>query len=57
MSLSHSVKVPAMPRKSRLKASGSNDAWFAGACLVAIIVFGIASHADAAVVVSLKAVF
>ncbi|MDZ4361929.1 hypothetical protein [Brevundimonas sp.] len=42
-----------MTRKSRLKASGSNDAWFAGACLVAIIVWGVASNADA----SLKAVF
>ncbi len=36
-----------MTRKSRLKASGSNDAWFAGACLVAVIVWGIASNADA----------
>lgn len=36
-----------MSRKSRFKASGSNDVWFAGACLVAIIVFGLSSHADA----------
>lgn len=36
-----------MSRKSRFKASGSNDALFAGVCLVAIVVFGIASHADA----------
>lgn len=36
-----------MTRKSRLKASGSNDAWFAGACLVGLIVWGLASHAKA----------
>ncbi len=36
-----------MSRKSRFKASGSNDVCFAGACLVGIIVFGLASHADA----------
>ena len=36
-----------MTRKKRLKASGSNDAWFAGACLVAVIVWGVASNADA----------
>ncbi len=36
-----------MSRKPRLKVSGSNDAWFAGGCLIAIIVFGVASHADA----------
>ncbi|MGV9009229.1 TorF family putative porin [Brevundimonas sp.] len=36
-----------MTRKNRLKASGSNDAWFAGACLVAVIVWGVASNADA----------
>ncbi|ADL02546.1 conserved hypothetical protein [Brevundimonas subvibrioides ATCC 15264] len=41
------LKAPSMSRKSRFKASGSNDALFAGACLVAIVVFGIASHADA----------
>ena len=36
-----------MTRKNRLKVSGSNDAWFAGACLVAVIVWGVASNADA----------
>ncbi|HEV7227208.1 TorF family putative porin [Brevundimonas sp.] len=36
-----------MTRKSRFKASGSNDAWFAGACLVGLIVWGLASHAKA----------
>ena len=36
-----------MTRKKRLKASGSNDAWFAGTCLVAVIVWGVASNADA----------
>ncbi len=36
-----------MTRKSHLKASGSNDAWFAGACLVAIIVWGLASNVQA----------
>ncbi|MBB5747646.1 TorF family putative porin [Brevundimonas variabilis] len=36
-----------MSRRSRPKASGSNDAWFAGACLVGIIVFGLASSARA----------
>ncbi len=41
------LKAPSMSRKSRFKTSGSNDALFAGVCLVAIVVFGIASHADA----------
>jgi uncharacterized protein (TIGR02001 family) len=36
-----------MTRKAHLKASGSNDAWFAGACLVAIIVWGVASNVQA----------
>jgi uncharacterized protein (TIGR02001 family) len=36
-----------MSRKSRFKASGSNDALFAGLCLVAVAVFGVASHAEA----------
>ena len=36
-----------MTRKSRFKASGANDVWFVGACLVALVVFGIASNADA----------
>lgn len=36
-----------MTRKSHLKASGSNDVWFAGACLVALVAWGIAGHADA----------
>lgn len=36
-----------MSRKSRFKAAGSNDAWFAGACLVGLIVWGLASHAGA----------
>lgn len=38
-----------MSLKHRLKASGSNDAWFAGVCLVAIIVFGLVSNASAQV--------
>ncbi len=42
-----SRKNKPMSRKSRLRASGSNDAWFAGACLVGLIVWGIASHASA----------
>ena len=46
-----------MTRKSRFKASGSNDAWFAGACLVGLIVWGLASHADAATFLLHKAVF
>ena len=46
-----------MSRKSRFKAAGSNDVWFAGACLVGIIVFGLASHAEALAVASIKAVF
>lgn len=46
-----------MTRKSRFKASGSNDAWFAAACLVGLIVWGLASQADAAVAVLQKAVF
>ncbi len=46
MTLSRKVKR-AMVRKSRFKASGSNDVWFAGACLVAIIVWGLASNVEA----------
>lgn len=36
-----------MTRKSRFKAAGRNDLWFAGACLIGLVVWGIASHADA----------
>ena len=36
-----------MTRKSRFKAAGRNDLWFAGACLAALVVWGIASRADA----------
>ncbi|GAA0627250.1 TorF family putative porin [Brevundimonas kwangchunensis] len=36
-----------MTRKSRFRASGANDVWFAGACLVALVVWGVASHAEA----------
>ena len=36
-----------MSRKSRFRAAGCNDAWFAGACLVGLVVWGLASHADA----------
>lgn len=36
-----------MTRKSQLKASGSNDAWFAGACLIAVIVWSAASNVKA----------
>lgn len=36
-----------MTRKSRFKAAGRNDLWFAGACLAAVVVWGIASRADA----------
>lgn len=36
-----------MTRKSRFKAAGRNDLWFAGSCLVALVVWGIASQADA----------
>ncbi len=43
-----STKDKRMSRKSRFKASGSNDAWFAGGCLIAIIVFGLASNVEAA---------
>ena len=38
-----------MTRKSRFKAAGRNDIWFAGACLAALVVWGIASQADAQV--------
>ena len=41
------TKASSMTRKSHLKASGSNDAWFAGACLVAIVVWGTASNVKA----------
>ncbi|HYD26349.1 TorF family putative porin [Brevundimonas sp.] len=36
-----------MTRKSPFKAGGRNDLWSAGACLVALAVWGIASQADA----------
>lgn len=36
-----------MTRKSRFRASGKNDVWFAGGCLIALVVWGIARHADA----------
>jgi uncharacterized protein (TIGR02001 family) len=36
-----------MIRNTRFKAAGRNDVWFAGACLAALVVWGIASHADA----------
>ena len=36
-----------MIRKSRFKASGRNDIWFVGACVVGLVAWGIASHADA----------
>lgn len=40
-------KASSMTHQSRLKASGSNDAWFAGVCLVAVIVWGVASNVRA----------
>lgn len=36
-----------MTRKSSFRASGRNDVWFAGGCLIALVIWGIASHADA----------
>jgi uncharacterized protein (TIGR02001 family) len=36
-----------MTRKSRFKAAGRNDLWFAGTCLIGLVVWGIASNADA----------
>lgn len=36
-----------MTRNTRFKAAGRNDVWFAGACLVGLVVWGIASQADA----------
>ncbi|GLS00659.1 hypothetical protein GCM10007859_06660 [Brevundimonas denitrificans] len=36
-----------MTRKTRFKASGRRDIWVAGACLVGLVVLGIASQADA----------
>ena len=43
------VKVQTMTRKSRSRASTKNDVWFAGACLIGLVVWGVASHADAQV--------
>jgi uncharacterized protein (TIGR02001 family) len=40
-------KFRSLTRKSRFKASGSNDAWFAGACLIGLIVWGLASNVEA----------
>lgn len=36
-----------MTRKHRFNATGRNDVWFAGACLIGLVVWGIASHAEA----------
>lgn len=36
-----------MTRRSRFKAAGRNDAWFAGACVVGLIIWGLASQAQA----------
>lgn len=36
-----------MTRKPRFKAAGRNDLWFAGVCLSALVVWGIASRANA----------
>lgn len=36
-----------MTRRSRFKAVGRNDIWFAGACLAALVIWGVASRADA----------
>lgn len=36
-----------MTLKSRFKASGRNDVWFAGACLIGLVVWGIASNVRA----------
>ena len=41
------MKAQSMTRKSPFKGSGKNDVWFAGACLIALVVWGLASHADA----------
>lgn len=41
------VKVQSMTRKHRFNATSRNDVWFAGACLTGLVVWGIASHADA----------
>lgn len=43
-------RVISMTRKSRFKAAGRNDLWFAGACLIGLVVWGVASRADAQVV-------
>lgn len=36
-----------MTLKSRFKASGRNDVWFAGACLIGLVVWGVASNVRA----------
>lgn len=36
-----------MTRKPRFKAAGRNDIWFAGTALLGLVVWGIASEADA----------
>lgn len=43
----HLMKAQSMTRKPPFKGSGKNDVWFAGACLAALVIWGIASHADA----------
>jgi len=40
-----------MRKNSRFKATGSNDLWFAVACLIGIVVFGLVSQAESMVVV------
>jgi uncharacterized protein (TIGR02001 family) len=41
------MKAQSMTRKPSFRASGKNDVWFAGGCLIALVIWGIASHADA----------
>ena len=41
------MKAHSMTRKPPFRGSGKNDVWFAGGCLVTLVIWGIASHADA----------
>ncbi len=41
------MKAHSMTRKPPFRGSGRNDVWFAGAGLIALMIWGVASHADA----------
>ena len=41
------MKAHSMTRKPPYRGSGRNDVWFAGSGLIALVIWGVANHADA----------